>query len=332
MKKKGAAQLMGLLLIVIVGFAVWAVFAGKVPGIGGGEPLATTGTGQRVATVQVSPEDVTVTMTSWDKYSKGTKPTQGNLLLESDGLKNTQKNQDGTVTMSPGNKYRALIGNKTTSLTANTDYYPVYEVGTIPDKGTYTISDGLAKSGGSSQLTYYYKNNKDEVATATALGANDEKTVKLSFTISDNVCFGNPAAGGMNRICFQYNSTSGNYDKIEVIDWTVSAGAASRSYDGKKTSVPDSLNAAAEKDEECYEMPVICDNEEAIARVRIDTGATQPTASNHNISVSVYDVSIDYHADTLEILMPVVEDEDGNDIGITDLGTTYPSVYGIAVS
>src|SRR3990167_6963790 len=75
--------------------------------------------------IEVGVEDVTVTFSSYDFYSKSTNGGTGNLILQANGDIGIQVNDDGTRPYSPGQDYKVLIGNVTTSITANTGYYPV---------------------------------------------------------------------------------------------------------------------------------------------------------------------------------------------------------------
>lgn len=319
--KRGAQNNMGIIILIVIGFLLF-----KGGAFGTQSTVAgTTSVAPQPVTLQVqggcNVEDTTVTFNHVDLYTQGTSVSQGARVLLFDGDINSQVANGGSKTYSPGDPYKVLSGNLTTTLTAGTDFYPQYQEGILSCGGTSTILGKLAKTTSQANLAYTFWNNNDAVNTAQALGANDQKTVRLRFQAPDNACFGNPYAaerGGKNVMCFTYNSTV--FASVELLG----APSANR---------PKSATAVANKDTVCYGWDVICDNNEYDSKVVIKTSGTQPVDAAHNISVSVHDVSFDFDADTLALITGVEdESKSRNDIGVADFGVGDDWDYSISVS
>ena len=321
-----AAQAMKPMNILIIAAIAILIFKPSIFGLQSGVTTGGTTTtgGTQDVTLKVEGscvEDTTVTFNHVDLYTKGTSVAQGARILMFDGDYNAQVANAGSKTYAPGDEYKILSGNLTTTLTAGTDFYPQYQTGKLPcEKGAVTILGELPKTQTQANTIFTYWNNNDAANTEQALGANDEKTVRIRFASSDNTCFGNPYAekmGGKNVICYTYNSTT--YSSLELIG----ASSANR---------PKSATAVAGKDTICYQFPVICDNAEYENKLVIKTSGTQPTGDSHNISISLHDVTFDFDADTLDLIVGV-EDEakTRNDIGVADFNTGDSFAYSINV-
>ena len=250
-------------------------------------------------------EDVTVTFSSWDLFAKGTNAGTGHLILELNGLIDTEVNDDSTKDGSPGNIYSVLLGNKTSALVAGTDYYPVLVEGTLPDSGTKTISAGQPKAGNAGSVVYAFFDENDDTNNPQALAANGEKTVRWKITANDNICIGNPTVGGMNAMTYLYNTTI--FSIVKQLDVNLN--------DMTTIGTPTSVNTTNGKTTRTYLFPTVCDNKEITRKVRIESIADATT--EHAINLTVSDISIDKDEDTLAIITGY-EDEDSNDIGVDD--------------
>ena len=248
-----------------------------------------------------------MTVSSQDAYASGTDAGTSNFFVNLGGLTAIQVADDGTQTASPNDAYIVYIGNATQALTAGTSYYPVYLTGSIPDKGTYTINAGQYLTGGVSQLTYTYFNVNEQVNTAEAMGANDQATVQWKITANDNVCVGNPTAGGDNAMSYTYNTTV--FSDVVQLD--------SSSNNQVAISTPTSVTAVAGKATRTYTFPVVCDNADVKRKVLLRT-LTAPVADQDHINMTFHDVSVDRNEDTLAKIVGYA-DEDNNDIGIADV-------------
>lgn len=318
--KKGIEPVTAMIVAVVIAVALslWIVGGMKSPfAAGTGVTVGEDGTPQQVIISQ--PEDVTVTFNSYDAYAKATDVSQGHRILNFAGDTNVQKNDDATGTYSGGDAYQVVLGNLTTSLTGGTHYYPVLAEGNLPrDKGTFIIGGGQYKTVATTDITYYWKNEKDQVDTAVGIGSAESQLASFCFKVADNKCFGNRAVDNMvnNAVCFKYNNTA--FKAPDLI--------------GESTvSIPNSVTATTGKRSVCYPMPTVCDNENYCKDVLLEaqTGIN-PGADSWNISISFHDGSFDYHADELTVIYGL-QDESGNDIGISDLGTTEYT-YQIGVS
>mgnify|MGYP001562953145 CR=1 FL=1 len=310
--KKGLAGT-GLLvtILAIVGLIVVVMWvANLAKGFGSGLTVVVDDNGNTVSTaptVNVPVEDVTVTFSSWDAYAKGTNAGSGHFIIQLGNDEAIQVNDDGTRTASPNDKYIVMVGNITTSLTANTNYYPIVLEGNIPNQGTFTIAAGQYLSGGASQVTFTFKNDVDQVNTAVALGANDNRVVKWIARAADNTCVGNPDTGKENLMSYTYNNTE--FNKVQQLN--------ANGGDQSAVSVPSSITAVTGKRTVSYTFPVFCDNAQIERDVRLETGATQPDGTDSNINMTVSDITWDRNADTLALISDV-QDEDNNDIGVAD--------------
>jgi len=311
--KRGAHQFLTLLVVLfaVVGFVsltMW--FSGKSSGVSPtGLNIQPSGNAapSQGNIIEVAVEDTTVTFSSWDFYSEGTNAGSGHYAILLGKAKSKQINDDASLTASPGDAYTVLLGNITTSLTAGTGYYPVVKQGQIPNKGTFDIAAGQYGVAGVSQVTFTFKNDVGTVATAVALGANDNKVPSWVLRAGDNDCIGNPDTGGENVMTYTYNTSL--YDKVIQLD--------ASNKEQSTVGVPNSITSVVGKVSRAYSFPIVCDNAQIERSVLLDTTGTQPTSSNDNINMTISDVTWDYHADTLELIKGV-QDESSNDIGVAD--------------
>ena len=302
--KKGLAiptgVVMFLAILGVIFGTMWAIdnFGGSKQTTLAAQSSQVTGGGNNILTIPA--EDVTVTFSSWDAYAKGTNAGTGHMILSFNGDIGVQVNDDATKQYAPGDAYVALLGNKTTSLTAGTDYYPVLKQGALGNKGTETIGAGQYKTGGASQLTFTVYDENDQPNTNQALAANGQALLKWQIKADDNLCVGNPDTGGENAMSYTYNNT--------VI-------SSVEQQSGAKIGTPTSVTSRTQHSTITYTFPIVCDNNKVTEDVLVKT--TAEVTSKHNVNMTVSDITWDYNADTLEP-MSGYADEDNNDIGIAD--------------
>jgi len=264
-------------------------------------------------------EDVTVTFSSWDAYSRTANAGTGHRIISAgDNLQggdiNLQINDDATRTYSPGQKYRVLLGNLTEDLGCGA-FYPNLEEGTFPDKGTTSVSNGQYAVACPSELTFTFF---DETDTATsgyqAVGAGSKTTMAWQIKAPDNQCVGNLDTAGLNLATYFYNST-------------VISKVAQIKNDGNDEPVRSTPNSATKNvstsrqgiDKVSYDYPIVCDNQLMKKQVRVETvtGAAGDAVTADSINISLSDISYDFNADTLDMITGFV-DENNNNLGFVD--------------
>jgi len=318
--KKGASPLMLLMFAIFVGVVVLIVmnFRGvsdtpRTLAVAGQQQTGQAG--QQVTLPVSLVEDVTVTFSSFDAYSKGTNAGTGHRILTAgDGAVggdiNLQVNDDGTRTYSPGQSFSVLLGNLTDAL-SNNAYYPILRTGTFPDKGTYTVTGGQSAVAGSGDITFTFFNDASTADTAQAIGANTKKTVKTRLIASDNQCVGNPDTGGQNKLTYYYNDTAILSVKQLNDDGSDAVGTSTPTGAGRNVTI----NRQGYQ-KISYFYPLVCDNQQVDKKVMVESGTTDPT-SDHHINISLSDISWYFNDDTFLVTADYV-DEDNIDIGATD--------------
>ena len=270
-------------------------------------------------------EDVTVTFSSFDMFSKGTSAGTAHRILQLDGTTSSIVADDSTLQKSPGNNYLVLLGNETdaSTITAGTDYYPRLVRGTLPDLGTFTVGTatgdstnanygGQAMVGDADNVVFTFFNENDQVNTAQALGASDADTkMRWKLVANDNICVGNidtyTQTTKPNLMSYMYNTT--------VFNTVVQLDATGNDQTARDT--PTSVGVRTGHVTRSYEFPIVCDNQEISRKVRLATAATQPAANQHDINMTISDISCYVNDDTLEPIAGYA-DEDSNDIGVAD--------------
>jgi len=263
----------------------------------------------------------TVTFDSWDFYINGNNAGTGHLLLvlkDKDGkvkLKGRQYNDLGTETATaPGDSYQVLLGNKTTSLTAGTDYYPLLVSGTLADKETDTISGGQYKTAGAAQVTFTFYNKANTAGSAQALTTSDDKTVKFEVAPNAQACVGNPDTSGSNVITFNYNnSVFTNVIQYDASGLTPQATSSAGTPNG--ATAISGINPTYSK--ASYDFPIVCGPASQTRSVQMKTGTAAEPTSAHNINVTMSDVSWCYNSNTFEVSKAYV-DNNNNDCGVAD--------------
>ena len=318
--KKATSPLMILMFLILVGVGALVVmqFRGAstspqtlaIQQQGQVQPSA----GQLITPVSLV-EDITVTFSSFDAYSKGTNAGTGHRILTAgDGAVggdiNLQVNDDSTRTYSPGQTYNILLGNLTDALSSGA-YYPLSKVGTFPDKGTFSVTGGQYAVAGLTDITFTFFNDAETANTDQTIGTNTIKTTKIRLTASDNQCIGNPDTGGQNKLTYHYNDTAILSVKQLNDDGTDAVAVPTPTSAGRNVTV----NRQGYQ-KITYLFPVVCDNQQVDRKVKVESGTTDPD-TGHDINITVSDISWYFNDDTFLLTADYV-DEDNNDIGFTD--------------
>lgn len=323
MFKKGASPLMLLMFLILVGIGVLIAMQFRGASVSP-QTLAITQqqpqAGQPITPVSLV-EDVTVTFSSWDAFSRTTNAgTAHRIITAGDNLKggdvNLQVNDDATRTYSPGQSYRVLLGNLTQSTDLTCDgYYPTLAEGTFPDKGTFSVSDGQYAISCPGELTFTFFDETDTATTtAQAIGQGSKTTVAWQIKVPDNQCYGNPSTGGVNLATYWYNSTV--FSKVVQLK-----------EDGSDEPLRATPNSATKNatvarqgiDKVSYDYPIVCDNKLLKKQVRLETvtGSAGDATTLHDVNITLTDVSWDFNGDTLDLINGYV-DENNNDLGMND--------------
>ncbi len=321
------AQFAGAGLIItifaLVGIVAAVIWVFNIMGNQGSELSVTpsgdvvTASGAVVSELTFT-EDVTVSFSSFDMFSIGTDAGVAHRILSLDGTVNIIVADDATLEKSPGNEYVVLLGNSTDAadFTAGTTYYPTLVQGTLPDDGTFTIGEnkpgtanhgGQVKSGGAGQLTFTFFDENGDTNVRQALATDDERTVEFKIRANNNLCVGNIDTGGLNALSYQYN-TSIYTDVVQLSESKV---------DQSTIETPTSVSSIAGKKEKTYTFPIVCDNQEVRRSVRLEVGGVNDPNEDNNINITISDTTWYVDDDTLEVIAGY-EDEDDNDLGVTD--------------
>ena len=264
-------------------------------------------------------EDVTVTFSSWDFYSKSTNAGTGHRILSAgdnlvSGDINLQLNDDAQRIYSPGQSYSVLLGNLTEAL-GNAQYYPSYISGIFIDKGTFTVGKGQYGVATPSEMTFTFFDETDTATTtAQAVGSGSKTVVGFQLKAPDNQCLGNPDTGGKNIATYHYNQTT--FSKIVQLNSDGSDALSVATPNG--ATINTTINVLG-KTKVSYEYPIVCDNQLLKTKVRIETvtGTAGDADGNQDINITMSDISFDYNADTLSLITGYV-DESNNDLGFVD--------------
>lgn len=319
--KAGKANAILVIALIAVGYVLLS--QGLIPGLGGtAAPTAPGAPATAPGVLKTTVSDVTVYFDSYDKYNKNSEITNGNhrvfLCSKGDDCTAYPKNyvdkgflaEGGSVKAAPGDTVVAIFGLNSTS------HYPVRVEKMLSEtEGVYNMKAGLAAFDTSPTFTVF--RDSDDVMSATnaqAIAANDKLNLKVKLEVTSQQAFGNvDHSGAGNILCFQYNSTC--FNKFEL-DGRSSALVPKIRAD----VVPTGLTVR------CYTWPTIgnaietADDQVWRGTAVVTAGTVNPAASDQcgNVSAFVYDTTVDLNADNLNWIEGV-EDEDGNDIGMTGL-------------
>ena len=321
-----------ILVIALLAYAfvppVQSFVNGLFSGLGGGDSGAggTGGTGGTsdgsaggvggVITICDPSAKVTLAVDSWDKFAASSEITNGSHRIFIDGIDKGYLAEGGTITVSPKQKYRVVLGENSTS------HYSKEILGEVPCTGTVNVAGGLAIYDTSLVFTIF---NEDGQTIQQASGetdtvdlsANSVFTLPFKITVTSKQSFGNPDHPGKGDIvCFDYNKTQ--YDSIKV--------------DGSTTApTPNEVSTGASNESACWYIPVIQNSPDVLDGTKvsdlitdgkyegnmiIDTSASysDPGITQGNLTITVVDTDLDLHADTLETLFGP-EDETNNNLG-----------------
>ena len=286
-----------VVVVLLILYAILPGFQGSVNGFLAGLGLGVAPTVDDGITIPCPIEDVTVTLTSANMFSKGSDITNGSHRVFVNGIDKGYIAEDGTLTASPDDEIKVIFGENSSSA------YSVIEDAVAPCSGTFDMDAGLATYDNSPTFTVYdeYDNVNTAAANLQVMTQDEIYENDLRLKVSTKQAYGNPDHPGKgNILCFQYNETTFDSVKLE--------GAAT-------SFTPKALTSAASTVSSCFYIPVLANSPtdtsdgEWNGVIVTDTSSTQPATSN--VSIYLYDSCIDLNADTLAIIYDV-EDEDKN--------------------
>ena len=287
-----------VVVVLLILYAILPGFQGSVNGFLAGLGLGVAPTVDDGITIPCPIEDVTVTLTSANMFSKGSDITNGSHRVFVNGIDKGYIAEDGTLTASPDDEIKVIFGENSSSA------YSVIEDAVAPCSGTYDMDAALATYDNSPTFTVYdeYNNVNTKDANVQAMSQDEIYENDLRLKITTKQAYGNPDHPGKgNILCFQYNQT---FDSVKL--------------EGAETSfTPKALTSAANTVSSCFYIPVLANSPtdtsdgEWNGVIVTDTGSNDPSAAGYNITIALYDSCIDLHADTLDIIYNV-EDEDKN--------------------
>ena len=309
--------------VLVVGFILLSQ-AGVLPKIGGGTATTTTTGTTTVGSnvLQTTVSDVTAYFDSYNKYARNSEITNGNhrvfLCSKADDCATYPKNyvdkgflaEGGSVKCSPGDKGKAFFGLNSTT------HYPVAVDFTCPlTEGVLNVKAGLAAYDSTPTITIF--RDIGDVLTSSAvqaIGSSDTRTLGVRLEVTSQQAFGDvdhPGAG--NALCVQYNGTCFNSFKLD--------GRSVLSTPKARADVAVTGNTVR-----CYDWTPVGNSVESATdgiwtgSLVVQGGSVDPGTTDQcsNVSIFVYDTTLDLDADNLN-LIAAVEDEDGNDIGMTGL-------------
>lgn len=324
-KPKGWTILVVALLVYAFVPQVQTFVNGIFGNLGGGAAAGTgttvvtggTGTGTGgVITICDPSAKVTMAVDSWDLFAKGTEITNGSHRVFIDGVDKGYLAESGTLTVSPKQKYRIILGENSTS------HYSVEKNGEVPCEGTLNVAAGLATYDTSVTFTIFSEDG-ETIQQASGetdtqdLSASNIYTLPFKMTVSSKQSFGNPVHPGKgNVVCFSYNKSQ--YDDIKV--------------DGATPSpIPTQVSTGSSNESSCWYTPVIQNSADLVdgtkvsdlivdgkyeGSILIDTASaySDPGVTDGNLTIVVVDTDLDLHADTLETIF-APEDETNNNLG-----------------
>ncbi len=302
-----------ILVVLLLLYAFVPAFSGMVNGIFGGlgaaQPASVVPTGP---TIPCPIEDVTVTISSNNAYSKGSDITDGDHRVFVNGIDKGYKVEDGSITVSPDDEITVIFGENSTT------YYSVVQTVTAPCSGTLEMHGDLAAYDVTPTFTIWTEEGQVATTSANAqdMGSDTIYNNPIRIKSTSKYSIGNPNHPGVgNALCFHYNNT--NFDSIKL--------------DGADpVAIPRNLTGISSKTASCFSIPVIPNDPnngndgEWNGMIISDTSSTEPDQSS-NVSILLFDTAVDLDGDTLEILYGI-EDEDKN-----DLAAGYADIAGVLV-
>ena len=314
-----------IVMVVLLGIVVYQggflSGFGLVPsggGTGAGDGTTDTGAGTvgGVITICDPSAKTTLTVSSWDLFARSSEITNGSHRIFVDDVDRGYLAEDGSLTVSPKQKYRVILGENSTSA------YSVEKIGDVPCEGTVQVSGGLATYDTSVGFTVFNEDGQtiQQAAGETDtidLSANSIFTLPFKLTVTSKQSFGNPSHPGKgDLVCFAYNKSQ--YDEMKV-DGATSA------------PIPNEISTGSTNETSCWYVPVIQNSPDVVdgtkvsdlvvdgkyeGSIIVDTSASysDPGAVDGNLTISAVDTDIDLHGDTLVTLFGP-QDESNNNLG-----------------
>jgi len=298
-----------IVVIAILAYAFVPSVKNFVDGLTGkAAPTTTTPTTTTPGLISIpcTIEDTTITLDSYNKYAKNTEVTNGSHLvfINEDNL--GYYAEGGQPTASPGDTYRIIFGENSTS------HYSAVKTGEIGCKGTVTLAMGLAQYDTSPTFTLWTENAQVMSNSVTqAMDASSTYDIPIKIQATTKFSIGNPNhQGNGNVLCTIYDKS--RFDIISVDGATAAP-------------TPNAVAPNTSQSASCYYIPVIPnspdDNTDGqwTGSLLVDTSANNPDIGQSPY-VYIFDTDVDLDADNLDVIEGV-QDETNNDLGVA--GQTF---------
>jgi len=290
-KTSSGAILIGVALVVILGFMVYAMFFA-------GPKVQFNEKGEEI--VQCDPTvSPSLTIKAYDFDNVGTALTESTNLYRLKGTKSWTAFTQGTAitALSVGDEIEYILGISTTDFTDNA-YGRYVKSYTVPCKETIIVEEAVYNDEVETSLTATFY-NADGDAGAETFSAGETQTVSVQLKTGTDEYFGNPTYEGMpNVIVLGLNSTE--WDQPEQL--YLSDGTELNSV-----SVPGRLSAVAGIQFYAYQLPLIGDKK---VEVFMDLNADDTNAPATDMTGYIYAGNYFINAETGQPEFGVETEED----------------------
>lgn len=289
-----------LILVVIVVLIAFPAIPEKLSGLFGLAPAPASTTPSSSAPVAgCYIEDTTLTLTADEMYNPATAPG-GDHRVWINGDDQGKVVNGGTMTVSPGDTYKVLWGENST-----THYGKVTE-GVVPCSGTLKLKESLYQwDVGNTEGNWATITNHDGTLNSLynqSIGLGQTKNVEVKLEAAYEDAIGNPNVELPNILACSYNKSVLN--RINIDEFS-------------SAEVPNLAAAVAGYTWQAWKIPAI-DKAELDFKMVLEADETYVIFSSYSndITCYVYDGDYDIDGNTGEILFGV-EDEADNNLGIT---------------
>lgn len=207
----------------------------------------------------------------------------------------------GRLDVTPNENYKFYFFMNATG--PSTTYYVSSQDYTAPvqDATDNVVGDGCEIDTTPSIVIKNSNGQSNMPGTQQAVGTTETVSMEISVKPNLDTCYGTPGAPKKNALCLNYNSTA-----FTTVESNTNWISTPQSFVGADLTNRNVLK--------CFEFDVLEDGARDTMTVSLTSGATDPTATSHNISVFVDDIAFDLNADNLEEIWDYV-DEDNNQLG-----------------
>lgn len=292
------------ILVVIVVLIAFPAIPEKLSGLFGlTEPATPTQTTSPTPVAGCYVDSTTLTLTAEEMFNPATTPG-GDAEVWINGEDQGKIANAGSITVSPGDKYKVLWVSNSTS------HYGKVTEGVVPCSGTLKLKETLAKwdTTGAAHPTPIVTLDDGSLGKNYnfSLSLGEVATVSVRYAAAYEEAIGNPNVELPNIVACRYNATV-----IKSIDSSLSAA-----------DLPHVASGAADMKWVSFKAGGMLSNDKKLdfdLTVQADSTNTMPSIGDNvgtAINCYVYDGDYDIDGDTGEIIFGV-EDEAYNNLGFT---------------